>query len=89
MVAGLMMTDSGGLILGRHNAAEAASLKEELVAIHVDAREELLDQPFYAAKRFADRLDEHIADRNFELVTGRIDGELIGYAYGASMAADT
>jgi hypothetical protein len=51
-------------------------MKDELVAVHADARAELLDQSFYAPDRFAERLEEHVTDPNFELVTGRAAGRL-------------
>jgi GNAT superfamily N-acetyltransferase len=72
-----------------HPAVGAAALADELINVHLDARAELLDQPFYSAARFADRLGEHLADPNFELVTGQVTSLLVGYAYGGSLPADT
>jgi hypothetical protein len=67
------MAQTEQLQVARHSAAEARVMKEELVAVHLDARSELLGQPFHSAERFAERLAEHVADPGFELVTGRIE----------------
>jgi GNAT superfamily N-acetyltransferase len=80
-------TDS--LQIRHYTAAQAAVLADDLVAVHLDARAELLDQPFYSAERFADRLGEHLTDPNFELVTGQVADLMVGYAYGGSLAVDT
>jgi GNAT superfamily N-acetyltransferase len=72
-----------------HPAAAASAMMDELVAVHMDARAELLGQPFYSAERFAERVQEHVTDANFELVTGRIAGLLVGYAYGSTLPIDT
>jgi GNAT superfamily N-acetyltransferase len=80
------LDDSG---IGRYSAEVVRAMKAELVAVHLDARAELLDQAFYSAERFAQRFEEHIADPGFELVTCREAGLLIGYAYGGCLPADT
>jgi GNAT superfamily N-acetyltransferase len=83
------MAAADPLQLRHHTAAEAAAFANDLVAVHLDARADLLDQPFYSAERFAERLGEHLTDPNFELVTGRLTGPMVGYAYGGSLTADT
>jgi GNAT superfamily N-acetyltransferase len=55
----------------------------------VDARCDLLDNPFYSAERFAERLDSYAADPGFDLVTARIGGAMVGYAFGGPLAANT
>jgi GNAT superfamily N-acetyltransferase len=72
-----------------HTATEAATLTDDLVAVHLDARAGLVDQPFYSAEGFAERLGEHLTDPNFELVAGHAAGLMVGYAYGGSLPADT
>src|SRR5262249_47461485 len=74
--------------VARHTGVEASKIKDDLVAVHADARAELLDQPFYSAARFAERLTEHVADPGFELVTGHVDQLLVGYGYGSSLPVD-
>jgi len=84
-----LVREAGQIQIGRHPAGPVDAMTAELIAVHLDARAELLDQPFYSAERFAERLAEHITESNFELVVGRIDGRLVGYAYGSSLPVDT
>jgi hypothetical protein len=77
------------LDLCSHDADAARAMKDELVAVHADARAELLNQSFYSAERFAERLDEHFMDSNFELVTGHVGPVLVGYAYGSTLPTNT
>lgn len=77
------------LVLERHDRRAVAQLRDELVDVHVDARRDLLDNPFYSADRFAERLDAYAADPGFDLVTGRIGGLIVGYAFGGPLAANT
>jgi GNAT superfamily N-acetyltransferase len=83
------MADSEALALQHHAAADVAALRDELIAVHVDARSEIVDQPFYSAERYADRLVEHVTDPHFDLVTARLADQLVGYAYGGSLTPDT
>jgi GNAT superfamily N-acetyltransferase len=83
------MAAADPLQIRHHTAAEAATLADDLVAVHLDARADLLDQPFYSAERFAERLAEHLTEPNFELVTGQVAGLMVGYAYGGSLPPDT
>lgn len=64
-------------------------MRQELIAVHVDARAHLLDQPFYSAERFWQRFESYIKDPSFSMVTGRIGSELVGYAFGSRLPAET
>jgi ribosomal protein S18 acetylase RimI-like enzyme len=75
------------LRLQHHAATDVPGMRDELVAVHVDARAELLDQPFYSAQRFWERFESYIQQPGFDLVTGRIDGLLVGYAFGSTLPA--
>lgn len=77
------------LALERHDRLAVPALRDELVDVHVDARRDLLDNPFYSADRFGERLDAYAADPGFDLVAGRIDGLLVGYAFGGPLSANT
>jgi len=77
------------LHLQHHPADAVPGMRDELLAVHVDARAELLDQPFYSADRFWERFATYIRGPGFDLVTGRIDGLLIGYAFGGTLPQDT
>jgi GNAT superfamily N-acetyltransferase len=73
------------LHVGHHPAASVPGMREELLAVHVDARAELLDQPFYSAERFWERFENYLQQPGFDLVAGRRDGLLVGYAFGSTL----
>lgn len=77
------------LVLARHGAGAVPGLRDDLVDVHTDARAELLDQPFYTAQRFAERLDNYATDPTFSLVTGWVGQLLVGYAFGGTLSANT
>jgi GNAT superfamily N-acetyltransferase len=72
-----------------HSADSASRLAAELVDVHVDARADLIREPFYSPEQFAHRLTEHLAEPNYALAAGHLDDHLVAFAYGASMPADT
>ena len=67
----------------------ARAIQPELFALYAEIYTDQLTNPFYSVERFAERFAGHSARTGFELVTGRIDGELIGYAYGGPLPART
>lgn len=70
----------------QHHPAEAVpGMRDELLAVHVDARAELLGQPFYSAERFWERFESYIRQPGFDLVTGSVGGLLVGYAFGSTL----
>lgn len=83
------MTPSAPLALDRHDTARARAIQDDLFALYASIYADQLSDPFYSVERFAERFAGHSARAGFELVTGRIDGELIGYAYGGPLPART
>jgi ribosomal protein S18 acetylase RimI-like enzyme len=83
------MTTPAELYLEHHPPTAVPGMRDELLAVHVDARAELLDQPFYSADRFWERFENYIRGPGFDLVTGRIAGLLIGYAFGSTLQQDS
>jgi len=73
----------------RHGADVLPAMRDELLAVHEDSQGELLDQPFFSTERFWERFENYIKDASFVLATGRVDGALIGYAFGSTLSADT
>jgi GNAT superfamily N-acetyltransferase len=73
----------------RHDATAVPELYDELIDVHLDAHADQLDQPFYSAERFGERLHNYAAGAGFELVTGRVDGLMVGYAFGSPLPATT
>ncbi len=79
--------NTADLHLQHHPAQDVHGMREELLAVHVDARAELLDQPFYSVERFWERFDSYLQQPGFDLVTGRTNGLLVGYAFGSTLPA--
>ncbi len=79
------MTTAAALCLEHHPTFVVPAMRDELLAVHVDARAELLDQPFYSVERFWERFESYLRGPGFDLVTGRIDGLLVGYAFGSTL----
>jgi GNAT superfamily N-acetyltransferase len=83
-------TDDSSVLMIRHHIVEDVQfMRYGLVAVHIDAHADLLDQPFYSAERFSEQLDECLKEPGFELVSGRVDGLLVGCAFGTTLSADT
>ncbi|GAA0264405.1 GNAT family N-acetyltransferase [Cryptosporangium japonicum] len=68
---------------------DARAIQDELFALYARIYADQLSDPFYSVDRFADRFAGHSGRPGFELVTGRIGGELIGYAYGGPLPPRT
>jgi hypothetical protein len=75
--------------LQHYPASAVPAMRDELIAVHVDARAELLDQPFYTAERFWERFEGYLQGPGFDLVTGRLGSQLVGYAFGSTLPANT
>ncbi|MGV9369080.1 N-acetyltransferase family protein [Micromonospora tulbaghiae] len=75
------------LRLRHHTAAEAELLVDQLVDVYLDAHAD--DGPRYTAERYEQQLAAHMLRECWELVTARVDDELVGYIYGFPLAADT
>ncbi|BDT98379.1 hypothetical protein IFM12276_14080 [Nocardia sputorum] len=77
------MTTSRSLELARYDAAGTLELADELKILYLDSHREQQDNPWYSPARFWERLEEMYAPiPGFELVAARIDGRMIGYAFG-------
>lgn len=77
------------LVITHHSADDIPGLRDELLDVHADANSEFLDQPFFTLEAFWTRLQNYIQGPEFDLVAGRIAGELVGYAFGSRLTADT
>ncbi|MEU2038276.1 GNAT family N-acetyltransferase [Nocardia niwae] len=77
------MTISRSLEIARYDAAGTLELADELRTLYLDSHREQQDNPWYSPARFWERLEEMYAPiAGFELVAGRIEGRMIGYAFG-------
>jgi len=60
-----------------------------LTAVYEEVYADRLGEPFFAVDRFQERLDWHLSQPNWEAVVGYVNDQAVGYAYGASRAANT
>lgn len=72
------------LVVTRHGSAEALALREEILPVYVAAEAEQMGDPWFGPDKFWERLENLYApSKGFELVTGRLDGVLVGYVFGS------
>jgi GNAT superfamily N-acetyltransferase len=83
------MPESKPLEISRYTGEDAWNMRDELVDVHADARVDLIDQPFYTPERFEERLQNYMRASGFDLVAGRLDGLLVGYAFGSPLPTNT
>ncbi len=85
------MTDGLTVRLSRHDATEAAAMRDTLVAVYVEsygAARDLTD-PFFTPQAFSDRLDLHLSRPGFTLTLARAGEEAVGYVYGYPLPPQT
>jgi GNAT superfamily N-acetyltransferase len=71
------------LVLTHHGSAEALAMLSEILPIYAAAEAAQMHDPFFWPDRYVQRLKEMYApDRGFGLVAGRLEGKLVGYAFG-------
>ncbi len=83
------MTDAATLRITRHDSAGARTIADELFAVYAEVYADRLDNPFFSVERFAERFRAHSSRPGYALVTGHVGDNLVGYAYGMPLAADT
>jgi GNAT superfamily N-acetyltransferase len=83
------MTSQPELVIAHHTADDVTALRDELLDAHADANAEFLHLPFFTVDAFWRRLQGYVRGPQFDLVAGRIAGQLIGYAFGSTLPADT
>jgi ribosomal protein S18 acetylase RimI-like enzyme len=75
---------SDELVVGHHGAAGALKIADEILSVYTASHADVLDVPFLAPERFRQRLvDLYAPLPDFELITGRVGAELVGYAFGS------
>jgi len=79
-----MTPETAGLTLRHTGADESLELRQQILPVYAAARADRLDKPWYSPDNFWSRLvDIHSKARDFDLVTGWVNGEVIGYAFGS------
>jgi GNAT superfamily N-acetyltransferase len=66
-----------------------ARYRDELLAVYADAYADKLDSPFFSPERYWERVEAYASRDGFVLVLGRVDGDLVGYAMGFTLPANS
>ncbi|GAA4234871.1 hypothetical protein GCM10022254_40790 [Actinomadura meridiana] len=74
------------LTFTRHDPAEAVDILDDvIVPVYVASHQDVIDQPFYSAQRFAERFPGYAKAPGFEIVIAHLDGEPVGQAFGYAL----
>jgi GNAT superfamily N-acetyltransferase len=85
---GLAVTSAVPLLdIARYGADGLQKERDALLAVYAEVYAPRLDDPFFSLPRYWERLEAYGARDGFALVTGRLDGDLIGYALGYTLPA--
>jgi ribosomal protein S18 acetylase RimI-like enzyme len=77
------------LAIERHDARGLHERKDDVLAVYQEVYAERLSDPFFYPARFWNRLESYASRDGFQLVTGRLDGDLIGFTLGETLPAGT
>jgi ribosomal protein S18 acetylase RimI-like enzyme len=77
------------LSIERHDGHGLRDQKQEILVVYHEAYAERLSDPFFYPARFWKRLESCASRADFRLVTGRINGELVGFTLGSILPANT
>lgn len=83
------MTRTPQVTFTHHDASSAAAILDAVItpiyeATHADA----LDDPFYSAQRFVDRVRGYLRSRGFEIVVADVERQPVGLAFGYALPPD-
>jgi ribosomal protein S18 acetylase RimI-like enzyme len=82
-----MATAACQLAIASHTARGMYQLQDELTAVYAEVYADSLDESFFDPSRYWQRLERYGASSGFSLITGRLDGLLVGYALGHTLRA--
>jgi GNAT superfamily N-acetyltransferase len=83
------MTSLDELRITRLDSDGARAIAHRLTEVYADVYADRIANPFFSVERFAQRLDNHLRAPGYALVIAELAGTLTGYAYGATLRADT
>ncbi|MEU8305362.1 GNAT family N-acetyltransferase [Actinomadura sp. NPDC048955] len=74
----------------RHDPAEAEKVLDSvIVPVYVASHQDVVDQPFYSAERFAERVLSYTRVPGFQIVVAHIESEPVGQAFGCTLPVKT
>jgi ribosomal protein S18 acetylase RimI-like enzyme len=83
------MNTTTELTVEHHDGPGLREQKDDVLAVYQEAYAERLSDPFFYPDRFWERLVGYAVRDGFRLVTGRINGELVGFTLGGTLPVDT
>ena len=83
------MTTVENLRIASHDIGAARAMADQLIALYARVYADKLADPFFSEERFAERFQAHTSRAGYALVTARIGDDLVGYAYGVPLAANS
>jgi GNAT superfamily N-acetyltransferase len=76
------------LAFDRHDSASAAEILDSvIVPLYEASHADVIDNPFYSAERFAERVRGYLRAPGFEIVIARVGGGPVGQAFGYALPA--
>ncbi len=81
------MVSAPELTVEHFGASGMHEQREPLLKVYAEVYSDRLDDPFFSLPRYWERLEGYASRDGFSLGTGRLGGELIGYALGYTLPA--
>lgn len=82
------MTPPTQITFTRHDPASALDILDTVITgVYAASHADVIDNPFYSAERFAERVRGYIRAPGFEIVIAYADGEPVGQAFGYTLPA--
>ncbi|WP_433477267.1 N-acetyltransferase family protein [Spirillospora sp. CA-142024] len=74
------------LAFTRHEPGDAEKILDSvIVPVYVASHQDVIDQPFFSAERFAERFPRYARSPGFEIVIAHIAGEPVGQSFGYAL----
>lgn len=71
------------------DAASMRAIHDEILALYQHVYADRLNDPFSTPTRFWERLEAYASRIGFNMVTGRMNGELVGFALGYPLPSES
>lgn len=80
------MTTVSDLTFARYDASSAAGVLDDvIVPLYEASHADVIDNPFYSAERFAERVRGYLKAPGFEIVVAGMSGSPVGQAFGYAL----
>lgn len=70
------------LTLSHYTREHLPKIRSTLVDVYAEVYDQGAEDPFHSVERFEERLSGHTSGPSWACVTGEIDGQPVGFAYG-------